>query len=81
MNPALKKGLGFGITSAIITTLGIIVGTHAGTDIKHAVIAAILVIALADSLSDAMGVYFSEKAKSGIKSSYCIIKFSWQLAR
>jgi len=61
MNNALKKGLGFGLSSAVIATLAIIVGMHAGTDLKHAVISAVLVIAFADSLADSLAVYFSEK--------------------
>ncbi len=61
MNDALKKGLGFGLSSAVIATLAIIVGMHAGTNLKHAVISAVLVIAFADSLADSLAVYFSEK--------------------
>lgn len=63
MKDAVKKGMGFGLSSAIITTLGIIVGTHSTTDLKHAVIGAILVVAFADSLADSLGVYFSEVAR------------------
>jgi len=61
MDNAIKKGLGFGLSSAVIATLAIIVGMHAGTDLKHAVISAVLVIAFADSLADSLAVYFSEK--------------------
>lgn len=61
MNNALKKGLGFGLSSAVIATLAIIVGMHAGTNLKHAVVSAVLVIAFADSLADSLAVYFSEK--------------------
>jgi hypothetical protein len=67
MKDAIKKGMGFGLSSAIITTLGIIVGTHSTTDLKHAVIGAILVVAFADSLADSLGVYFSEIAREKCK--------------
>lgn len=70
---AIKKGLGFGISSAIITTLGIIVGIHSGTDLKHAVIAAILIIAFADSMADSLGVYFSEKSRADSTQKECIV--------
>lgn len=63
MKSAIRKGFSFGITSAVITTLGIIVGVHSGTDLKHAIIAAILIIAFADSLADSCGVLFSEQAR------------------
>lgn len=67
MNEAAKKGLGFGVSSAIITTLGLVVGLHSGTNLKEAVIGAILVIAFADSMADGLGIYFSERAREGCK--------------
>ena len=56
-------GLSFGLTSGIITTLGLIVGVDSATNSKLAVIAAILTIAVADSLADAFGMYFSEESR------------------
>lgn len=58
---SLMKGFGFGLTSGIITTLGLIVGLHSGTHSKIAVIGGILTIAIADALSDAFGVHISEE--------------------
>jgi len=72
MKDAIKKGLGFGVSSAIITTLGVIVGIHSGTDLKHAVIAAILVIAFADSMADSLGIYFSEKSRCDSTQKECL---------
>lgn len=66
MKDALKKGFGFGVSSAVIGTLAVIVGLHAGTDLKHAVISAVLVIAFADSLADSLAVHFSEKGSEDI---------------
>ncbi len=63
MKSAIRKGFSFGLTSAVITTLGIIVGVHSGTDLQHAIIAAILIIAFADSLADSCGLLFSEQAR------------------
>ncbi|MFP4423935.1 MAG: hypothetical protein ACLFP2_01760 [Candidatus Woesearchaeota archaeon] len=62
MKPSLRKGIGFGLTSGIITTLGLIVGLHSGTGSRDVVISGIVVIAIADGLSDALGVHISEEA-------------------
>jgi len=56
-------GMGFGLTSAIITTLGVIVGLGFGLDSKLAMISAVLTIAIADSLSDALGVHIAKEAE------------------
>jgi len=62
---AISKGMGFGLTSAIITTMALVVGTHSGTNLTHAVIAAILIIAFADSMADAFAIYTSERGREG----------------
>lgn len=64
MKYSVKSGLGFGITSGVITTLGLLVGLHAGTQSKLAVIGGILTIAIADALSDALGVHISKEFES-----------------
>lgn len=61
MKHSLKTGLGFGITSGIITTLGLIVGLNAGTKSKLAILGGILAIAIADSFSDALGVHVAKE--------------------
>ncbi|MBD3251933.1 hypothetical protein GF380_05815 [Candidatus Uhrbacteria bacterium] len=62
MKASFKKGLGFGITSGVITTLGLIVGLNAGTSNRSIVISGILIMAIADSLSDSLGIHVSEEA-------------------
>lgn len=47
----------------MITTLGIIVGLHAGTHSKLAVLAGMVVLSIADALSDAIGIHISEEAE------------------
>ena len=64
MKSSLKKGLGFGLTSGIITTLGLIVGLNSGTHSKLVILGGILVIAIADSFSDDLGIHISEEASS-----------------
>lgn len=56
-------GMSFGISGGVITTLGMIVGLDQATSSKTAVIAAILTIAIADSLSDALGMHLSEESR------------------
>ena len=64
MKHSLKTGLSFGLTSGIITTLGLIVGLHSGTHSKLVVIGGILLIAIADALSDALGIHVSEESEN-----------------
>lgn len=57
-------GFSFGLTSGIITTLGLMVGLHAGTRSKLVVLGGILTIAIADALSDALGIHISEESEN-----------------
>jgi VIT1/CCC1 family predicted Fe2+/Mn2+ transporter len=61
MNNSFKAGLGFGIASAVITTLGLMVGLLESTNSKLAVIAGVITIAIVDALSDAMGIHLSQE--------------------
>lgn len=56
-------GISFGVTSGVITTIGLLVGLSAGTSSKSAVVVGILTIAVADSLSDALGIHISEESE------------------
>ena len=62
MKSSYRKGLTFGLTSGIITTLGLIIGLNAGTHSKLVILGGILTIAIADSFSDALGIHISEEA-------------------
>lgn len=61
MKKSIKRGLGFGVSSGVITTLGMIVGLNSITGSSIAVIGGIIVIAIADSMSDALGMHISEE--------------------
>ena len=52
------------MTSGIITTLGMMVGMHSGTNSRLAVIGSVLVIAIADAFSDALGIHISEESEN-----------------
>jgi len=60
---SIKVGLSFGLTSGVITTLGLMVGLYSGTQSERAVIAGILTIAIADSMSDALGIHMVEESE------------------
>jgi VIT1/CCC1 family predicted Fe2+/Mn2+ transporter len=64
LSKGLLKGVGFGLTSGVITTLGVIIGLHSGTQSRTAVLVGIAVVAVADAFSDAMGIHVSEEAES-----------------
>jgi VIT1/CCC1 family predicted Fe2+/Mn2+ transporter len=64
MRHTIETGLSFGLTSGIITTLGLMVGLHSGTGSEAAVIGGILTIAIADAFSDALGIHMSEEAEN-----------------
>ena len=64
MRHSIRIGFSFGLTSGIITTLGLIVGLHSSTHSSIVVIGGILIIAIADALSDAMGIHVSEETES-----------------
>jgi hypothetical protein len=53
----------FGATSAIITNLGIITGLGTLTHPKLSIIGALLVIALADNLSDSFGIHIYQESE------------------
>src|SRR3989344_3388604 len=61
---SLRVGVSFGLTSAVITTLGLMVGLNASTGSKFVVIGGILTIAIADAFSDALGIHVSEESES-----------------
>lgn len=64
MNKSLITGISFGLTSGIVTTLGLIVGLHSGTHSRIAVIGGILTIAVADAFSDALGIHISQESQN-----------------
>ncbi len=64
MNHSLKIGVSFGLTSGVITTLGLMIGLHSGTHSRIVVIGGILTIAIADAFSDALGIHVSEEAEN-----------------
>jgi VIT1/CCC1 family predicted Fe2+/Mn2+ transporter len=69
-NRGIRTGLFFGATSGVITTLGLIAGLNAGTHSMAAVLGGIFVIAVADSMSDALGIHLAEEADPNATSDH-----------
>ncbi|MFH0928883.1 MAG: hypothetical protein V1818_00840 [Candidatus Aenigmatarchaeota archaeon] len=64
MKRALGTGFSFGLTSGIITTLGLMVGLHGSTGSSLVVIGGILTIAVADAFSDALGIHICQESQN-----------------
>lgn len=63
LDDALQAGISFGLTSGVITTLGLMVGLQSGSQSKLVVVGGILTIAIADASSDALGIHISEESR------------------
>jgi vacuolar iron transporter family protein len=68
MRESFETGFSFGLTSGVITTLGLFVGLHSVTHSTLAVIGGVLTIAIADAFSDALGIHISEESKNQYSS-------------
>ena len=64
MKDSFRTGVSFGLTSAVITTLGLMVGLHSGRIPGSWCLTGILTIAIADAFSDALGIHVSEEAEN-----------------
>ncbi len=62
MKSYIKKGIGFGLTSGVITTLGMLIGLSAISESKVIVVGGIISIAIADAASDALGIHIAEES-------------------
>jgi vacuolar iron transporter family protein len=76
MKKAVKTGFSFGITTGIITTLGLMVGMFYGTKSKLVIIGAILTIAVADALADSLGVHISQETTTKDHKNVWIATFT-----
>lgn len=64
LRKSMRTGASFGLTSGVITTLGLMIGLNAGTHSVPVVVGGILTIAIADALSDALGIHIAEESKN-----------------
>jgi VIT1/CCC1 family predicted Fe2+/Mn2+ transporter len=61
MNPAWFS---FGGTAAIVTSMGLILGLEAAEGTRQAMVSALLIVALADNLSDSLSVHVYQESES-----------------
>ncbi len=64
MKKSFRVGFSFGLTSGVITTLGLMIGLNSSTNSKIVVIGGILTIAIADALSDSMGIHLAAESQN-----------------
>jgi vacuolar iron transporter family protein len=62
LHTIIRRSFSFGLTSGIITTLGLMVGLDSSTNSRMVVLGGIFTIAVADAFSDAFGMHISEEA-------------------
>jgi len=72
----------YGITSSVVTSLALIVGLDGITNPKMSIIGALLLIAVADNISDSLGIHiYRESAHSKTKNNIKVYTFSNFLTR
>jgi len=55
--------ISFGGPAAIVTSIGLIVGLHTATVGKTAIVSSLLILALADNLTDSLGVHIYQESE------------------
>jgi VIT1/CCC1 family predicted Fe2+/Mn2+ transporter len=60
LNPRIFS---FGGTSAVVTSIGLIIGLGAASAPKSAIVSGLLVVALADNLSDSLSIHMYQEAE------------------
>jgi VIT1/CCC1 family predicted Fe2+/Mn2+ transporter len=55
--------LSFGGTAAIVTSVALIIGLNAATATKSAIVSGLLIVALADNLTDALSMHVYEESR------------------
>ena len=71
----------FGATSAIITNLAIVTGLHSSPNAKTSIIGSLMVIALADNISDSLGIHIYQETEDIQKKEVWIGTFTNFFAR
>ncbi len=60
----VTTGVSFGLVSGVITTLGLMSGLYGGTHSVKVVVGGVITIAVADAMSDALGIHVSEESRN-----------------
>ncbi|HEX7604981.1 MAG TPA: hypothetical protein VF316_25365 [Polyangiaceae bacterium] len=57
-------GFSFGGTAAIVTSMGVIVGFSASTVAKGPIVSSLLIVALADNISDSLSIHLYQESEN-----------------
>jgi VIT1/CCC1 family predicted Fe2+/Mn2+ transporter len=71
----------FGATAAIITNLALVVGLRTGEHAKISIIGGMLIIALADNVSDSLGIHIYQESECLAQKEVWISTFSNFMSR
>jgi VIT1/CCC1 family predicted Fe2+/Mn2+ transporter len=61
------QGISFGTTSAVVTSMGMSVGLNAATAAKATIVSGLLIIAIADNISDSLSIHVYQESE-GLES-------------
>ena len=62
----------FGVTAAVLTSMALIVGLGSANTGKASIVAGLLIIGIADNLSDTLGIHLHEEADSGETKAFSL---------
>jgi VIT1/CCC1 family predicted Fe2+/Mn2+ transporter len=79
MNQSTK--FSFGSTSAIITNIALIIGLDTAVNAKTAIIGSLLVMALADNISDTLGIHMYQESEGLSRKRVWLLTFTNFLSR
>jgi len=65
MNKLIK--VSFGSTAAIVTSMGLIVGLSSIDSTKASLLTGLLIVAIADNVSDTFGIHIFQESRTGVK--------------
>jgi VIT1/CCC1 family predicted Fe2+/Mn2+ transporter len=57
------RNFSFGVTAAIVTSMGLIIGLDAATANKSTILGGLLIVAIADNLTDSLSVHIYQEAE------------------
>lgn len=62
----------FGVTAAVLTSMALIVGLGSAKSGQANIVAGLLIIGIADNLSDTLGIHLHEEAESGETKAFSL---------
>ena len=62
----------FGVTAAVLTSMALIVGLGSAKSARAGIVAGLLIIGIADNLSDTLGIHLHEEADAGETKAFSL---------